>query len=184
MKIIKWLDEYIEEFFLVIFLVLISVVMFVQVLARYVLNDSLSWAEEFCRYCYIWSVFLSISFTLKRGNMLRVGVLMDLFPTVIQNIVKITCNLVMLGLFLWFFRNSLTVVNNIKNVTREISSAMQLPMWIMYMSTVIGFGLSSIRALQAIIHDCRHFGDRTVSTLEATINEAKSEVELLEGGKN
>ena len=116
MKILKWLDEYFEESLLVILLVLISVVMLAQVFARYVLNNSMSWPEEFCRYCYVWSVFLSLSFTIKKRSMLRVGVVMDLFPAKIQSTMRIFCDLVMLALFVVFFQHSFAVVGNIKNV--------------------------------------------------------------------
>lgn len=180
MKVIKWIDDNIEEFFLVILLVLISVVMMAQVVARYVFNNSMTWPEEFCRYCYVWTVFLSVSYTIRRGNMLRVGIVMDMFPTIIQNTVKILCNAVMLALFIVFFKHSLIVVSNIKNLTKEVSSAMQLPMWIMYMSTVICFGLSAIRSAQEIINTMRNFGRKGMSTIEATASDAKAEIELLE----
>jgi TRAP-type C4-dicarboxylate transport system permease small subunit len=177
-KILKWLDEYFEESLLVILLVLISVVMIAQVFARYVLNDSMSWPEEFCRYCYVWSVFLSLGFTIKKRSMLRVGVVMDLFPAYIQSSVRIFCDLVMFALFAVFFQHSFAVVGNIKNVTREISSAMRAPMWIVYLCTIVGFGSSVIRALQAIVFDIRNFNVKAETTHDATLKEAQAEAEL------
>lgn len=183
MKAIKWLDDHLEEFFLVLLLVLISVIMLVQIFARYIFNSSLSWPEEFCRYCYIWTVFLSISYTIKYGNMLRVGIVMDMFPAWINKSVKILCALIMLWLFGWFFQHSLQVVHNIRYITGEISSAMQVPMWIMYLCTVVGYGLAVIRTLQLLVSSVRNFHHKEETTLEATIKDARAEVELLEGGK-
>lgn len=178
MKIVRWLDEYLEEVFMVVLLAAISFVMLAQIFARYVLNDSMSWPEEFCRYCYIWTVFFSLGYTIKKGNMLRVGVVTDLFPVFVRNAVKILCEAVALYLFWLLFRRALVVTGNIKNITHEISSAMRLPMWLMYMSTVIGFGLAIIRTAQSIVHNLRHFGDKAETTIEATLKEAKSEAEL------
>ncbi|MDO4559394.1 MAG: TRAP transporter small permease [bacterium] len=183
MKIVKWLDDHLEEFFLVILLVLIAVTMLVQIFARYIFNSSLSWAEEFCRYCYIWTVFLSIGYTVKCGSMLRVGIVMDMLPLWLNKSVKIICSLVMLWLFAWFFQHSIQVVHNIRYITGEISSAMQLPMWIMYLCTTAGYGLAAIRTLQALVSAIRNFNKKEESTLEVTIRDAKAEVELLEGGK-
>ena len=110
MKVVRWLDENIEEVVLVVLLVVISFVMLAQVFARYVFNNSMPWPEEFCRYCYIWTVFLSLGYTIKRGNMLRVGVVMDLFPRWIQNSVTIVINLIILALLTvlvwWLIRRS------------------------------------------------------------------------------
>ncbi|MDR1965407.1 MAG: TRAP transporter small permease [Synergistaceae bacterium] len=175
---LKWLDEYFEESLLTILLVLISAVMLAQVFARYVFNNSMTWPEEFCRYCYVWTVFLSLGFTLKKGSMLRVGVVMDLFPAKIQNAVKIFCDFVMLALFAVFLQRSLGVVANIKNVTKEISSAMRIPMWLMYTCTTAGFGMSVIRTLQIIANDVRNFNVKARTTIEATMEEARAETEL------
>ena len=79
MKVIKWLDEHFEETFLVFFLVLISCITMLQIIAR-TFFAALSWPEEFCRYCWIWSVFISLPYTMRKGNMLRVNVLVDLLP--------------------------------------------------------------------------------------------------------
>ena len=178
MKVLRWLNEHAEEVVLVLLLVLISFVMLAQVIARYVLNNSMSWPEEFCRYCYIWTVFLSLGYTIRKGNMLRVGVVMDLFPAVVQRSVKILIDIVMAVLFFALFRQSLRAVLHIKNITREISSAMQIPMWFMYMATSTGFGLAIVRTLQMLADDVRHFRDRMESTIESTIKEAKAETEM------
>lgn len=178
MKILKWLDEHFEESILVFLLAMISIVMLAQIIARYIFNDSMSWPEEFSRYCYIWTVFLSVSFTLKKGNMLRVGVVMDMFPTWLQNTVKILCHLIMLYLFFLLFRQACTTVLHIKNMTKEISSAMRIPMWMMYMSVVTGFGLSILRMVQLLYQDVRYFNVKAESTIEATIKEAEAETEM------
>lgn len=53
----------------------IVVVMVVQVIARYVFNSSLIWAEELCRYVLIWQTFLFIGYGYHQGEL----VVLDLF---------------------------------------------------------------------------------------------------------
>lgn len=55
----------------------IVVVMVVQVVARYVFNSSLIWAEELCRYVLIWQTFLFVGYAYHRGEL----VILDLFST-------------------------------------------------------------------------------------------------------
>ena len=53
MRVIKWLDNYLEEALLVIMLLFMMVIMGIQVTARYVFSYSLSWSEEITRYLFI-----------------------------------------------------------------------------------------------------------------------------------
>lgn len=81
MKAVKWLDEHFEECFMVVLLVLIAVVSLMQVIVRNIETlPALKWAEEFCRFCWIGSVFLSLPYTIRNVSMLRVCVLLDLLP--------------------------------------------------------------------------------------------------------
>ena len=47
---LKWLDENLEEFLMVALLIAMTVIMGIQVFARYALGASLSWSEELTRY--------------------------------------------------------------------------------------------------------------------------------------
>ena len=52
-KILHYLDEYLEEFLMVIFLIAMTLIMGIQVFSRYILGMSLSWSEEITRYLFI-----------------------------------------------------------------------------------------------------------------------------------
>ena len=174
MRAVKWLDEHLEETVLVIFLVLISSVMLLQVFMRKVMNSSLSWPEEFCRYCYVWTVFFSLGFTVRQGNMLRVGVVMDLLPRVLRKLVVILVNILCLVIFSVFFVNSIEVVKVLKGIG-QTSTAMRLPMYMVYFCTFLGFGFAVLRTAQAILKQIRHFNDVEQTTLEAVKEEAEAE---------
>src|SRR5262245_21336546 len=53
----------------------IVVIMIVQVFARYVLNASLIWAEELCRYILVWQSFLLIGIAYLQGELIILDVL-------------------------------------------------------------------------------------------------------------
>jgi TRAP-type C4-dicarboxylate transport system permease small subunit len=174
MRAAKWFDEHLEETFLVIFLVMISCVMLLQVFMRKVLNSSLSWPEEFCRYCYVWTVFFSLGFTVRQGNMLRVGVVMDLLPKLLRKLSAILVNALCLVIFTVFFVNSISVVKVLKEIG-QTSTAMRLPMYIVYFCTFIGFGFAVLRTVQALYKQVKHFNDVEQTTLEAIKEEAEAE---------
>jgi TRAP-type C4-dicarboxylate transport system permease small subunit len=53
----------------------IVVIMIVQVIARYVFNASLIWAEEMCRYILVWQSFLLIGIAYHHGELIVLDVL-------------------------------------------------------------------------------------------------------------
>ena len=78
-KLLTWLDGHFEETLLMAFLAAIAVVELMQVIIRKLpFVPALTWAEEFCRFMWIWSVFISLPYTIKTGTMLRVTALSDI----------------------------------------------------------------------------------------------------------
>lgn len=186
MKVLKWLDEHFEEALLVILLALICCVELAQVICRNVsFIDSLQWSDEFCRFCWIWTVFLSLPYTIRKGNMLRVNVLVDLFPPKVRSVFGIAVEALVCASMLLLGVNSVTVVQGIL-ASGETSPAMLWPMWIIYSVLIVGFLLGAVRSIQQIVLKVMHFGQDQKSTVEQTMEEAASEVEAgkkAEGGR-
>lgn len=186
MSVIKWFDEHFEEVLLVIFLVLITTVSFLQVVIRKVpWIPALTWAEEFCRFAWIWSVFLSLPYTIKRGNMLRVTVLLDAMPETMRkccNILVDAINILAMALLLY---HSIPLLRD-RYISAETSPAMLWPMWTIYASMLLGFGLAVVRGVQTLIHHITHFNEKQLSTVEQTMQEAAEEAamaKVLEGAE-
>ena len=186
MKVLKWLDEHFEETILVVLLVIIACVCLIQVIIRNIpWVPSLQWAEEFCRFCWIWSVFLSLPYTIRKGNMLRVSVLLDLMPHALRKIVNILVDLITaasMGL-LGFY--SISVVQKILE-SAEKSPAMLWPMWIVYAVMLFGYLLGCVRAIQMTVIHVMHFNEKELSTIEQTMADAAEEAaagKRAEGGE-
>ena len=43
-----------------------SIIIFIQVVCRYVFQNSLTWSEEMARYMFVWLVYFSVSYTARR----------------------------------------------------------------------------------------------------------------------
>ena len=178
MKVVKWLDEHMEEFLLVILLVVIACVSLLQVIIRKIpWIPSLTWAEEFCRFCWIWSVFLSHPYTIRMGNMLRVGVLLDMLPNAVRKTVNILVDIVTTACMGLLAYHSVAVVGGIQ-ASGEASPAMLWPMWIVYSVMLIGFVLAVLRGLQQMYIHVTHFNEKELTTIEQTMRDAAEEAAL------
>lgn len=160
MIVLKWLDDHIEEFLLILLLVLMTLIMGIQVVMRYVFNNSLSWSEEITRYFFIWSAFLSISYCIREQISIKIEQFFDLMPKPVQKVIKVVAKVGMLLFFLFILKYSVEVY--LKTYTSgQTSSAIGLPMHLVYLSAVVGFFLSTVRLVQSFV--------RTVKTPPTTI---------------
>ena len=80
MKVIKWLDEHLEEVLMVLLLIAISVLMMANVIARRVFQNSLTWADELSRFLLIWCGFLSVSYCVKKSISIKIDQFQNSLP--------------------------------------------------------------------------------------------------------
>jgi len=172
-KVLKWLDDHFEESILAFLLILISCITLLQIIARNT-TGSLSWPEEFCRFCWIWSVFLSVPYTIKNNNMLRVNIIVDMLPNVVRKIINLLVELIIGVTCGAAFYHSIAVEQGYIK-TGEFSPAMEWPLSIALLCIQIGFALGTLRAFEQIIVQIKRFGEREKSTLELTREEAAEE---------
>lgn len=147
MRVIKWLDNYLEEALLVIMLLFMMVIMCIQVTARYVFSYSLSWSEEITRYLFIWSGFLSISFCIKKGASVKIEQFVGLFPDRVLAAIRLVTYTVEILFFAYLipyaYRYILAAV-----ASKQLSPACGIPMYLMQSATLISFCLAIIRLVQ------------------------------------
>jgi TRAP-type C4-dicarboxylate transport system permease small subunit len=147
-KIVKNLDENLEKYILILLLIIMTVVMFSQVFMRYVLNNSITWAEEFTRYCFIFSTFFSISYCIKKNSSLRIDMVVRLLPDSISKVIDLVAKVLILVFFIYFTFAAFDVVQKSMNVpVPQKSPALQMPMYVIYMSVLVGFLLTTIRSI-------------------------------------
>src|SRR5262249_13106397 len=66
----------------------ITVLVAVQVFARYVLNNTPPWSEELCRYLFVWASFLGACVAMRRAAHLGVGGLVVRLPSGVRAMVE------------------------------------------------------------------------------------------------
>ena len=148
---LKALDDYLEETILLILLVLMTCIMGIQIVSRYVFQNSLTWSEELVRYMFVWSAFLGIPFCIKHGLSIKVDQFRNLFPVPLQRILMYIDKIIIFVLFLVMFIYSCLVVKA-SYLSGQTSPAMQIPMWIVQLSVCVSSLLSMMRSIQNFVN--------------------------------
>jgi TRAP-type C4-dicarboxylate transport system permease small subunit len=142
----------------------IVAIMTAQVIARYVFNASLIWAEELCRYILIWQTFLFIGMAYGRGELVAVEMLPDLLTPRLRFILKVVTAIPIL-VFLW-----LMMINGYDYSTRFghqivpavdfifmslIGRGVGLSIFWVYVSVAVGAALLAAHIVGSLIVDFR-----------------------------
>lgn len=164
MRILKWLDDHLEESIMVVLLSTISLSLLLQIIMRYIFNAALSWSEELARYCFVWSTLLSIGYSIKKGSMLRIDILVQYLPKSWRKPLDIAVEFFTLAFFCLLFYNSIFVVQRIY-ASGQTSPAIGIPMVAIYVSLLFGFFLAIVRGIQKIVKLLRkESGVSTINT--------------------
>ncbi|OLO26395.1 TRAP transporter small permease protein [Alkalihalophilus pseudofirmus] len=150
MKALKWIDEHLEEVFLVLFSIIMVTVIAMQVFMRYIMGSSLAWSEELARYCFIWLVYLGISYGVKKQRHIKVDVMLLLLKDRAKIVLNILANLLFLGFAIFVMFYGYDIAQKLLTWGQK-SPALQIPMGLVYLATPIGMGLTAIRLVQQLI---------------------------------
>lgn len=158
-KIPKKISDVVDKSYTVVgivFLIALTAATFVQVIGRSVFNNSPSWTDELARYSFVWANMLGVAIALKHGKHAAV----DLLETKLNGTAKAIQKLVVDGLIT--FAGTLLLVEGCKMTaaiyaTGQLSPAMRIPMWMIYLSTAFsGFGML-IHCILFLIEDVLAF---------------------------
>lgn len=147
-KVIHWIDHYLEETLLVILLVGINCVMMLQVIMRYFFTP-LTWPEEFTRFCFVASGFLSLGYCIRKNKLLKVDVVVGMMPPKTALVLQYLTNMISLAFYVYVFAGSFSVVESAW-AQASVSPAMGFPMYLLYCTVTIGFFLAIVRGVQQI----------------------------------
>ena len=146
-KILKWIDEKAELSLLIIAMMVIACLVMLQVICRYVFNHSLSWPEELATYIHVWYCFLGLSYATSHGLHLRADAFVKIMPPGLRKVLEVVADLALLFFFGYMTYIGIGVIRSMQ-IQNQLSPALRLPLWIVYLSLLVGSILSVIRLFQ------------------------------------
>ncbi len=138
MKILIKLSDAVNNFakiLMVILMISISILLFIQVFSRYVLNASLFWAEELGRYFLIWITFLGASIGVKYKSHIGIDFFYRRYSPRVRKFFDIIIIIsgLLLSFIMFFYGIKISLF-----VRFQQSSALLIPMSIPYISIAVG----------------------------------------------
>jgi C4-dicarboxylate transporter, DctQ subunit len=147
MKLLQSIDHYfsaLERSFLGATILFTSLLLLVNVILRYIFNHSIYWAEELVRYLMVWVIFLGSSQVAKLEGHITVDILYRAVPqkakTFLDYLVNVVAILFCLVLAYYSYHMTMRVYSS-----QQISPALEIPMWLAYLSIPLGSVLMAIR---------------------------------------
>ncbi len=138
-----------ERTFLAGAIIISSLLLFVNVVMRYIFLFPIYWAEEFVRYLMVWLIFIGASqVTLWGGH-----VAVDMVPRTLSRrgnaILAFIVNVICILFCVLLAYLSIKQMMRVKGAG-QISPALEIPMWIAYLSIPTGAILMLLRFTQQL----------------------------------
>jgi len=120
---------YVEWTLAGVFLSIMTLSVFLEVLARYVLHVSLSWPEEVARFSFIWCSLVGASIAMERRKLHDIDLVFEHLPKMMKPFVALLVDFLVLGILsvLLLYGAKLTAL-----VHLQISPAMEIRMSYVY----------------------------------------------------
>jgi len=148
-KVLDKILTYFENTLVVTGLLSVTFVLFINVVLRYIFKAGLVWAEEYARYAIIWIVMAGSGAAVRENMHMSITALVDVtkgktFHFIINMFVLVVSMIFSLFLVYAGIRLTSSMITN-----NQVSPALEIPLWWIYVSIPIGGVLMTIRFIQS-----------------------------------
>lgn len=134
-----------------------TVIVFLGVFFRYVLNAPLNWVEETSRYLMIWGASLAISIGISQGEHVGLTVILDaLKPSTAKKVLIVIINALVFAFVIFMFAYSWLAAVEAKT---QMTQALGISMFIPKLAVPVAMLLSAIQVVMATIKSLKGSGE-------------------------
>lgn len=145
MKSKKLIDNF-EIYVSAVLQIIMILILFVQVIGRYVFNKSFAQIEEIAIMCFILSIYFGACGATKLRRHLKITILLDNLKPKVRHCFEIFGNVVFIVFNVLMIKAFIPMVSNFFH-NHTCYAATRLPKWIIYIWVPILLGVMSIRLI-------------------------------------
>lgn len=144
-----------EEYLLCGSLVFTTLVIFAQIIMRSIFNNSLVWSEELTRYVFIWQIWMGVSIAQRDKQHIKVELLFSFVKNEkAKSVIDIVATLIWVAFSAFLLVNGTQLVQQM--ISRgNVSSAMRLPMYLVYIVLPLSAFILCLRLAAQIVEDVK-----------------------------
>jgi TRAP-type C4-dicarboxylate transport system permease small subunit len=153
----RWLDENIEKVVILANYVVMTGIIFVEVIRRFVFGQQAAWSSTIPIYLFLWVTWIGCAYCCKTRSHLRFEEFRIRLPYIGQFLCIVTDHLVWIGfsiLVIYFSVQQVQLSYDNFAIVQGTDDVMQ---WWFYLATPLGFLLVIYRVLQNLLEDIRRF---------------------------
>ena len=173
----KFLNEF-EIYIGAVIFIFMTILLFVQVVTRFVIHFSFTWTEEISTILFVWMTYLGIAAAVLRRKHLKIDAFVEAMPFKVKKALLIISNVVFI---VFCFYIIFPLVNIVENYASRGAGTpiLDIPNAVAYGMLPICFALTAIRLVQEIIR-LAHEKEEDLGVSKPTIDMAALEREAAE----
>jgi TRAP-type C4-dicarboxylate transport system permease small subunit len=137
----------VEKYICIVALSVMLLVVFWQVVNRFVFNNANSWSEELARSLNVLLVYVSCSYGVRFKDHIKIDILICVFPRSARPFVSLIGEILMLVFFTFLAVKGFQLAASVMAVNR-VTGGLGINAGYLYLPAPVGFALSAIRMLE------------------------------------
>lgn len=130
--------------------IIMTILLFVQVVTRYCFGHAVTWAEEVATILFVWMVYLGVAAAVLSRKHLKIDAFVEMLPFKAKKTLLIISNVIFLAFSLYIIFPMMSLVNNYA-AKSAASPILKIPKALSYVVMPLCFLLTAIRLVQEII---------------------------------
>ncbi|MFB3816883.1 MAG: TRAP transporter small permease [Candidatus Methylomirabilales bacterium] len=149
--------ELLVRWAVILLMLAMTVLVFTQIVLRYVFNMPLGWSEELARFAFVWVSFLGASALMQMREHINVTVFLERFPPRLRAACLFAASLGALLCIYFFLAGGIALT---VNEWRQLAPATELPMGWIYLVIPLSAALMGLWVLLQTVEAALKLGGR------------------------
>ena len=142
--------NHLEELILVAMFAVLVVVIFLQVIMRFVFNNSLSWTEALARLLFVWLTWMGVSIGARAGEHIKITAIVEKLPFRLAQVVNIISEIAVIAICVVTMFYGVQLCDMLFGLGAEDAALHISQVW-GYAAVPVGCGLQIFRCIVSIV---------------------------------